>query len=581
MRKQYSKKAAAIVAGLLVAAQLVACGGGSTSGSTASSAPSTASSTAPAAQSEAPAAVGQEGFEAPDHANLDVSGDFVKNKETVSLKFGMAQGATVTDYKDNKLTKWLEETCNVDLSFDLYPASDAASKIRILISSGSDMPDAFLMGNFPALDVYNYGSEGAIIPLEDYVDTYGTYYQIALASDEKYRRQLTMPDGHIYSIPDITESIPNSFSQRAWINQSWLDKLGLEIPTTTDELYDVLTAFVNQDPNGNGKKDEIGVAGSVLGWRQQAYNWIMNSFIYNSYQNDSTMRLNVADDGKTIYTPVVTDEWRAGLSYMRKLCDEGLYSPLAFSQDEQQYRAMLNTEEGSLVGLMIAGGKLIDTEDAHNYVPMGPIEGPEGVAWAGYFPINPANSMLITKDCKNPGAAFAVGDALLSEEGSRRSRFGEPGVDFFEPGPEDISMLEDLGFAPSVVPTVNWGATTNAWWTTIHPTYRSWDLIAGQCWDGNPLNGQYYVCQAVPYYYGKQPEKVVSALIYTQEEADEIRDLQNTICTYTKESIARFITGDLDINDDGAWESYLKELDNMKLDRVMEINQQVYDRMYN
>ena len=46
-------------------------------------------------------------------------------------------------------------------------------------------------------------------------------------------------------------------SQFYWIRQDWLDKLGLAVPTTVDELHDVLLAFKNNDPNGNGKADEI------------------------------------------------------------------------------------------------------------------------------------------------------------------------------------------------------------------------------------------------------------------------------------------------------------------------------------
>lgn len=46
-----------------------------------------------------------------------------------------------------------------------------------------------------------------------------------------------------------------------WIRQDWLDKLGLEVPRTWDEMAAVAEAFVTQDPDGNGEDDTIGILG--------------------------------------------------------------------------------------------------------------------------------------------------------------------------------------------------------------------------------------------------------------------------------------------------------------------------------
>ena len=68
---------------------------------------------------------------------------------------------------------------------------------------------------------------------------------------------------------------------RWWINKNWLEKLNLAVPTTTEELKNVLIAFRDNDPNGNGQKDEIplsGMAGNDTYGNNTAYT-IMNSFI--------------------------------------------------------------------------------------------------------------------------------------------------------------------------------------------------------------------------------------------------------------------------------------------------------------
>ncbi len=50
---------------------------------------------------------------------------------------------------------------------------------------------------------------------------------------------------------------------KIYLRQDWMDALGLDMPETTEELREVLRAFVNDDPNGNAKKDEIGMLGAT------------------------------------------------------------------------------------------------------------------------------------------------------------------------------------------------------------------------------------------------------------------------------------------------------------------------------
>ncbi len=87
----------------------------------------------------------------------------------------------------------------------------------------------------------------------------------------------------MYSMPDINDCYHCSLSHKAWIYQPWLDKLGLKIPTTTDELEQVLLAFKDKDPNGNGKADEIPwSAAPTASWHAALDQFVMNAFVYNS-----------------------------------------------------------------------------------------------------------------------------------------------------------------------------------------------------------------------------------------------------------------------------------------------------------
>ena len=576
MKKMKLKRNAALLLAALMAASFTACGGETSSGS------QPGSETASGGSETVSEITGTEAgdFICSDYDNLDFEGDYITCKETTTLEIGCYQSPVVTDYDDNKLTNYLEDLLNIEIEWQLYPAADALSKIRVMISSGAELPDILGMNGFSSIDVYEWGGEGAIVPIDDYIENYSKYYKDIIDETPLYRKQLTMPDGHIYAMPNIVESLPNSYSQRAWINKKWLDTLGLEIPTTTEELENVLKAFVTQDPNGNGKADEIGLSGSTNGSNERPYDWLMNAFIYNGRAStaNSQVRANVSEDGKTLSTPFTTDAWREGLSYMNRLCEEGLYDPVSFTQDHNGYISVINTEEGSLVGVITGMMLNIRTDEAADYVPLSPVAGPEGVAYANYFPTTATAHMLMTDSCDTPGAAFALCDAMLSYDVSLRARFGEPGVDCIlnEDGTQ-VSMLE--GYDAVLQPLVNWSEQTNCWWQSSYPTYAPEELIVGQAWDGNVGNTQYQVTQAVPYYRGREPEHVVGTLIFTTDEADAISDSTTTIIDYVDESIARFITGDLDIDDDAAWQSYLDELEQMGLSDLLAVYQAAYTRM--
>src|SRR5699024_41996 len=130
--------------------------------------------------------------------------------------------------------------------------------------------------------------------------------------------QITQLDGNIYSLPVVNEcyhcSVPNKF----WINKTWLDNLGLEMPTTLDEFYDVLVAFRDQDANGNGDpNDEIPFAGDYKdGWLTNGDRFIMNCFTYYNLDLDTTATsladafgLYLTEDGQ-VTVPFIADGFK-------------------------------------------------------------------------------------------------------------------------------------------------------------------------------------------------------------------------------------------------------------------------------
>ena len=151
---------------------------------------------------------------------------------------------------------------NIDIEFSVAQAGGFKEKMNLMFASG-DLTDIVTTGagGTDRMDKATealLGSQGLIIPLNEYIDSVSIGYSEAFKQLPGLREFITTPDGNIYSLPNVDGSLHIQFNNKLWLNTVWLDNLGLEKPTTTEELYQVLKAFKEQDANGNGDpNDEI------------------------------------------------------------------------------------------------------------------------------------------------------------------------------------------------------------------------------------------------------------------------------------------------------------------------------------
>lgn len=510
---------------------------------------------------------------------VPVPGEFPLLKEKVALNLGIVQNANVENLDTNKYTLLLEERVGVDLNFTVLPATDAAQKFALMVAGGSELPDVLVMG-LNDNDVVQYGTQGTFIALNELYDTYANYITTALANnnDTTTLPMVTMSDGKIYSVPYMNCVYANDWSYLGWINQTWLDTLGLEMPETTEDYYQVLKAFKDQDPNGNGKPDEIPLVGqaptvqSGFGFANP-FVFLMNAFIYT----DPNYLL--IEDGK-IDVAYNKAEWRAGLEYMNKLVSEDLLSPLSYTQDQSQLKALLDFEDAAIVGSFMNTSWAIykpGSERKMDMVAMEPLTGPEGVQYATFTPAAPSQRYFITKDCQNPEAAFILGDYMLSEEASIWARFGEPVVDYEIVDPSlGVSYRVNPNVKLVLKPILVWGSVQNAHWNEAGPKYRAYTDI-DVAWAGDEYDQSYVKANALVMYMDKGPEAVTGKILYTLEEQEQLKDITGTLKSFVEETAVRLITG----NESFAfWDAYLNELEVIGLSRYLEITQTAYDRMH-
>lgn len=510
---------------------------------------------------------------------LNEPGEFPIAKEKTVITIGVEQNQFIENWDEIALTKELEEKANVDLQFEIFPAADAASKISARIASQTELPDILALGT---ADMTQYYNTGVLIPTTEYYNdpSLAYYFNKRLENDPEEKEYLLQnaksADGEIYGVFRYTPEIGNEYPNRMWINKTWLDKLGLPIPTTTEEYYQTLKAFAEQDPNGNGKKDEIPLMGTPKGWGQQPHINLMNAF---TYIDDRTYFQ--VEDGK-LSLAYTKPEYKEGLEYLNKLVQEGLLSPLTFTQDGSQFKTIAENPEVQLLGSIAAGSLSFYTAESErkkDFVPLPPLTGPNGVCYATYKPTLPGTPTYITKYCDNPELAFRILDYMYDETMSMWQRFGVPEKDWTANVGDTKGLYEDsLGVDCGFIQINNVMAKTDSLYPNLLPAYRpmlSPMSIQGMAIPENKYDYSISTAEAVQYHINKQPEETITRILYTDEEKDEIADIVTSLDTYRSESVARFIVGDKPFSE---WDSYLKELENIGMSRYIEISQQAYDR---
>ena len=521
--------------------------------------------------------------------------------EQITLTIGIPTQARVTEWDNNKLTLWLEEKTGYDLKFVHLSSttSEAVTQLTTMISGGERLPDLLLAFSPGGAVVQMLADGGYIRDLgaeffdnEEVMKNYDYDEMIKKNLDPEVYQQLVTfardSKGRWLGFPYVTGGQNDRPKTMMYINRQWLENLGLEMPTTLDELYDVCEAFKTQDPNGNGKPDEIPMLGGVNIGRGDIPAWIINHFIY---VNDTYM-YDIDDDGN-VYLPYGMDEYREGLKVANKFYKAGLLSPLTWTmKDRSEMTAMFTpADEVAKVGVVATHLLTNTTQDnavLWEYAPLTPFEG----AYAAHGPASLTYSNFITTDCEHPEAAFNLLCVLATPEGLRAQRYGEEGVDWQwvtdkYTGQQAIEQINPDAFS---------GQTDSTWGLNINCTY--WSTTGDDGKDPAPsviantegpeeednwtqrrtrMNRKHaalYMARAAE----TDPKNLMFKVAYTDEEDEALGTMETDILTYVTQARAKFTTGEWDVHSDAAWKSYCDTIEKMGAEKIIAINQAAWDR---
>ena len=363
-----------------------------------------------------------------------------ENQTDFYIMGGMS--ALSAGYDSNVVLNQLAENAGITIEWDTM--SDSLSEQVNIRIAGEQLPDAFQGVGFSNYDISTYGADGVFIDLTPYItpEIMPNLSKI-LEENPDIKAAITMADGKIYGLPAAEQmgtagiGLEEDYSiytvpQFAMINKAWLDELGLEVPTTLDELYDCLKAFQENDMsatyygNAPGSTIPMSVGFDQWCWGQNVF---YAGFGFTNWTNDVCNDLVLNDDG-TVEFVSARDSYRDAVTYFHNWYAEGLIDIEMFSQSSSQYIAKCSQGQVGVATWWYIEEVMADKSGDYVFLPI--LEGPDGtynVTVRTGGAVNSGN-LNITSACGNPEALLKFYDQWYDGEIVMQLQYGPIGTFF-------------------------------------------------------------------------------------------------------------------------------------------------------
>lgn len=480
----------------------------------------------------------------------------VTNKPTV-IRWATHENYYEPARLNSNLEVWqeIEKKTNIKIMWEVLPFVQYDAAMSVKLASGANLPDMVVVPNY---DPTPYGQSGLFIPIEDYIEKYAPNILKIFKSNAEYRDLMTSTDGHIYGLAPIVKGSADTLQPTFAIRKDWLVKLNLMEPTTLNDWVDVLRAFKDSDPNGNGLKDEIPFMSSPY-YFSEAFGLQLKSGS-DYFVKGKEVKYQWAEQSMLDY-----------LAFVNKLYNEGLLGYNYWNRPVQTLQSYVVSDRvGSFVSYpdwVNSWGKKLNakTNNKSKYIPILPPMGTNGERSLDTTTAVDKRFSSITSSCKEPVNAVKLLDYLWSEEGVRYLAWGiegktykiENGVpkftDFVTQNPNGLGMSDALR-SVGAWPTIPW-IQQREQYEQMLSLFAGFENFSK---DIKPIL--------------KEPFPMFLA---GKEEQTRLMHLENGINNYREEMIDNFIIGKEPLS---KFKEYINTLKGMGLDELLKIKQKQYDR---
>jgi len=433
----------------------------------------------------------------------------------------------------------------------------------ILMLAAHDLPP-IIGGESIRDNVNRYGPEGAFIPLNELIEKYAPHIKAYFEQHPDIKNAISSSNGNLYYIPYIPDG---DLGRGYFIRYDWLKKLNLNVPQNIDQLYKVLVAFRNQDPNGNGKKDEIPIF--MRNWEElirMVTFWGGRSTGSKKYHD-----FYVSDEGKLQYG-YVQPAYKTGIRHLAKWYKEGLIDPEVFTRGDRSREFLLANNLGGMTHDWFASTASYNDSIA-NQVPgfefkaMAPPAGVSGKRIEEHRRATVSNDgWAMSFSNKNPVETIKYFDFFFTDTGRRLANYGIEGQQY------DLIDGKPI-FKPSVL-------------NNPKPLTLQLREIGAQIPRGFQQDYNYELQQPNKYaldYIALYNQDVdfpppFLGVELTDKEQKIYDKYWPSLLGYMLEMQQSWILGYGDIDKD--WDAYLSKLDKMGFATIQALMQAAYERTY-
>jgi len=495
----------------------------------------------------------------------DISFPLVEEPMEISVMFPR-NASHAEDFSDIWWTKHVAELTGITFNFTLIESSAWEERKNLAFMSG-DYPEVFFTG-ITSADELSYGYEGKLINLLPIIKAEAPNIVALYEAFPDVVKGTMQENGAIYVLPMISYAPRSSNPSCITINSEWLERIGKEIPTTTEELYDVLKAFKEEDPNGNGKADEIPTTLTAGG-----NDYLLYAFGFTDKTDDVI-------DGQYVFVPA-QDNYRAYIEYMHRLYAEGLLDNDYFTQDKTEMQTKLAAET---VGVTTNGMATL-IEDYKKYIAVPALTSPENTEKV--WPMTSINyqrnvaCMALTDKCTDEVAAAAMRFAnyLVTTEASLAARLGpsqEESGDGYGYTYDYIENKHAYGatrtFPDEYASYYNYRMSKTAMNLPAYINPLVDDIVVGSD-DKNNWSTTLWTNAGI--YANSRPVFALQCT-FTEDEQSELAYYQD-LTTYAETARAKFISGEVELNDT-TWNEYLAALKSYGMEEYAAMCQGAYER---
>jgi putative aldouronate transport system substrate-binding protein len=320
--------------------------------------------------------------------------------------------------KNNPYIKSLDEKLNLDIQWIAPSGSASNEKLNAMLASGEPL-DVIHSGD-PTWMQEMVKKKG-LQPLNEALDKYGANIKKAVGKDAW--KNVTI-DGKIYGIPKMQENPPDNL----FVRKDWLDKVGLPVPKTIDDVEAVMRAFTTKDPDGNGKADTFGF--TFIGNGFGSVSPLFGAF-GAAFGTPTGIDQFIEKDGQLAQV-VIQPEMKEALSWFNRMFQEKLLDPeFALNKADSWRNKIAQGKVGLVVGqyhtTRTAFADNVKNDPQANWIAIAPPTGKNGVSGAVFQ--SPFNGVVtsVHVNSKNADAAVKLIDYLATDEGYKLVKFGIEG----------------------------------------------------------------------------------------------------------------------------------------------------------